>query len=554
VRPDLAAFRRYVYETVKHHPEIRWWEVWNEPDVSLFWNGSPAELAELCRAAYEEAKRADPTVQVMNAGYTGSAWRWHEEAAKAGALKHADAISFHGYYGATKQPEELYEQFAGIVGHFRELATTYAGRQLPLWDTEGGSGDTTWLRGYESPDLPPEPLRTPMNWREAAYSAVQSAAILQSLGVQRSFQYLWQPSGPGGYEQLGALDMTNAPKPKMIARAAMAELTDGAAYAGTVRRDEGRLWASVWSRPPGSVVMLWAGRGGVVRVEAAWPAPPDQAIDLFGNARPPLDPMAVTEEPCYLSLPAPAEAVLAALRSANLTVVKAPVALAATAPGGEQPPAVPKLPDYAAPAENPAGVFTVDLRPFANMALFDDQPGDGKGGWADEGPLNSLHSMPTGRQTFYGVPFDVIAPAANGGKAIITLRGRNVTPTLPAQVTGIPLGGQRVRNLYFLHAAAWGTPGTIGRYVIHYADGQTVELPLVIGQNTHNWWNGYAEGEAARPVPIRVTETVDGKPAWRYVRVWEWANPRGNVPLVSLDFVSAGGAQTPILVGVTGVR
>ena len=46
---------------------------------------------------------------------------------------------------------------------------------------------------------------------------------------------------------------------------------------------------------------------------------------------------------------------------------------------GEDKPLVPKLPDFVAPSENPAGVFSVDLRRFCNMGLADDASGNGKG-------------------------------------------------------------------------------------------------------------------------------------------------------------------------------
>ena len=161
--------------------------------------------------------------------------------------------------------------------------------------------------------------------------------------------------------------------------------------------------------------------------------------------------------------------------------------------------------------------------------------------------------MPLGRQTFYGVPFQVLDPTTNGGRAIVTLRGANATPQLPEKVEGIPVGN-RVRCLYFLHTAAWGNPGEPGKYVVRYEDGQTLDVPLRIPGNTHNWWNGYDPSEESRPVPVRVTETGTGKPAWRYLRVWQWDNPRKDVAILSLDVVSNAGPSTPILIAVTGVR
>lgn len=45
--PDLDAFGKYVSASVKALPEIRQWEIWNEPEVSLFYNGTPEEFGAL---------------------------------------------------------------------------------------------------------------------------------------------------------------------------------------------------------------------------------------------------------------------------------------------------------------------------------------------------------------------------------------------------------------------------------------------------------------------------------------------------------------------------
>ena len=50
-----------------------------------------------------------------------------------------------------------------------------------------------------------------------------------------------------------------------------------------------------------------------------------------------------------------------------------------------------------------------------------------------------------------------------------------------------------VKNLYFLHAAALGTDGNIGKYIVNYEDGQREELDIVIPVNNHNWWAGFAD-------------------------------------------------------------
>jgi hypothetical protein len=190
------------------------------------------------------------------------------------------------------------------------------------------------------------------------------------------------------------------------------------------------------------------------------------------------------------------------------------------------------------------------------MALADERAGDGTGGWTDEGPFNDLRELKTGLRTFYGVPFRIIDASGNGGRGIIVLRGTGATPTLPGAVTGIPIPDGRVRNLYFLHASAWPgqTGDRIGHYVVHYADGSTETIPLETNRTSGNWWQGWTKTEESRPVPVPVKNTPDGQPGWRYLRVLEWQNPRPATAVTGLDFVSASGWATPILLAVTGVR
>ncbi len=44
------------------------WEAWNEPDLSLFWNGSDADYARLLKVTYLAAHQADPNARVMFGG------------------------------------------------------------------------------------------------------------------------------------------------------------------------------------------------------------------------------------------------------------------------------------------------------------------------------------------------------------------------------------------------------------------------------------------------------------------------------------------------------
>ncbi len=68
--PDFDAYRNYARTLVRHYRgRIRFYEVWNEPDISDFAAFSAEEYTQLQRIAYEEVKKADPEALVLAGGF-----------------------------------------------------------------------------------------------------------------------------------------------------------------------------------------------------------------------------------------------------------------------------------------------------------------------------------------------------------------------------------------------------------------------------------------------------------------------------------------------------
>jgi hypothetical protein len=326
--PKLEPFREYVRQTVSHYKgSIHHWEIMNEPEVYMFWRGTPEEFAEVCDAAAVAAREADPTCTVMAAGFTSSAWDWHERAAKAGALRHMDAISFHFGCPLT-EPEEICDQLREVVDHFRRLGRDYGpGGELPLWNTEGGTDDTTWLRGLDYPGLTPPDRREPLDARLGAIRTVQAEVLMQRLGIVRHFIYLQNavPEDAGAFRNTSMLEVTNAPRPKLIARVALEEQVRGARCVDDVYDQDNRFWAFVYERPgPSSVVVWWTGSGGRLLCRAFWPGEVTRQVDFMGNERPRGAWDRVSDVPSYVHIDGPADKVLAALRAAEILVYRRP--------------------------------------------------------------------------------------------------------------------------------------------------------------------------------------------------------------------------------------
>lgn len=182
----------------------------------------------------------------------------------------------------------------------------------------------------------------------------------------------------------------------------------------------------------------------------------------------------------------------------------------------------------------PGNYRPVDISAACNTGFRDDVAGDGRGGWTDQG-AQDLRDVPTGRQTFRGVPFEI-------GQRCVILRGQGVE-RYPASAV-IPVG-QPADVLYFLHAVAWaGRNATAFSYRIAYTDGSAIEVPIVTGREVSDWWQPQETAESAigwqgRPAP------AGG------LGIYPWQNPHPERRIAQVTMTATGGKPIPILVAIT---
>jgi hypothetical protein len=105
--------------------------------------------------------------------------------------------------------------------------------------------------------------------------------------------------------------------------------------------------------------------------------------------------------------------------------------------------------------------------------------------------------------------------------------------------------GRAIAGASWLQGTAWpATAGeTAGWLVWHYADGSSERTPIVYGANTARFWAEpwQIKGEDGFATPVwtyHETEGDVGKERWLRIYRQDWANPRSDVVITSLDFVS----------------
>ena len=186
----------------------------------------------------------------------------------------------------------------------------------------------------------------------------------------------------------------------------------------------------------------------------------------------------------------------------------------------------------------------IDLASSANASLRDEKSGDGVGGWTDQGE-NDLRELPLGKQTLGGVPFHV-------RDACLVLHSPEHAAMRPKRIEGIAVG-RALREIHFLHAAAWGgRPGQrIACYVVHYADGSEHRIPVTYGTSVVDWWH-----ESPRDLTGAALAWHGKNPVHTPVSVYRmaWTNPRPRVAVKSVDIVSEGTDTIPIVIAITGVK
>jgi WD40 repeat protein len=198
---------------------------------------------------------------------------------------------------------------------------------------------------------------------------------------------------------------------------------------------------------------------------------------------------------------------------------------------------IPPRPAAASPA-------LLDLSNYYNASLAD--------GWIPPFELGATSDynlpMPLGTNRWAGVDFDVRG-AIQLTSSTLTSRHGN----FPRLISGIPVG-RRARIVNFLHGADWKVrPGTaIGGYFVRYVTGEEEVVRIVYGRDVLDWW---AEPEAGTNAPV--VAWTGSNPASRrqnaavHVYRLSWENPRWDIPIQSITFVSSRTASGPFLLAIS---
>ena len=146
VAPDAARYANFMeYMARRFAGRVGAWEIWNEPDETVFWHRGPDPLAYagLLKAAYPAIKRADPLATVVTGGMTGNNFQFLEQLYRNGVKGSFDAVAVHTDTACLiRSPDFYYRERDGRIGRFSFTAYREVHRTM----RENGDADKTiWM-------------------------------------------------------------------------------------------------------------------------------------------------------------------------------------------------------------------------------------------------------------------------------------------------------------------------------------------------------------------------------------------------------------------------
>jgi hypothetical protein len=181
--PDEDAYLSILRRVAeRYRGRITAYQVWNEANITIFYRGKPADMAELTLRAKQVLDEADPDAVLVGASTTvrrdGPVKAWYGKYAAALAERGwpVDAMAVHLY--------PLADQGAGTrAAYIRTMRAWLAERGWtgPLWDTEVNYGDRR--------DFAPEKVEVPQ--AQAAAWVARTYIDSLALGIDEVYWYSW---------------------------------------------------------------------------------------------------------------------------------------------------------------------------------------------------------------------------------------------------------------------------------------------------------------------------------------------------------------------------
>jgi len=186
--PSSKNWKNWVKAVVQRYGDsIESYQIWNEANLTTFWQGTPKQMAQLTKDAYTIIRQYDPTAKVVAASSTvrlQSAYKKFFPAYLKELKKlnwPIDVVSVHLYPASKGTPADRATYISQVKS---DMKSAKVPASKPLWDTEINYG----IAGPGSGN----PKKNIGGSTAAAWVAQTYLDDLR-LGVDRAYWYYWYP-------------------------------------------------------------------------------------------------------------------------------------------------------------------------------------------------------------------------------------------------------------------------------------------------------------------------------------------------------------------------
>jgi hypothetical protein len=288
---DAQDWYNFVYQlalALRDHPNVLSYEIYNEMNLSLWWDGSIEQYRKTLKYAAEAIHAADPDAQVLSGALSEPDSNWLQGLTEEGYAQYYDVLPVHAYPETWSDPNVVAENYLGLE---------YRNYFLPQYK-EHGEGEPIWINemGYATTAGRTEEQQA--NWWARAVSTYLAEPEIEHIGV-----YEIKDLDPGveaiGDDKNYYLGLTYRDRTKKLAFHTVDLLTDlldtgTLAIADSevqVTVEEGstkHLYYHLFKRPDGAqVLFVWHRVGNpTVTIQLTTPGSSAEHYSLTGEATP----------------------------------------------------------------------------------------------------------------------------------------------------------------------------------------------------------------------------------------------------------------------------
>jgi hypothetical protein len=246
-------------------------EVWNEPNISLFWpDPNAAAYAQLAKASIPLMHSADSSTNVSTGGMAGLGLGFLHRLIPAGGAAAADAIALHPY--RSQEPELL---SGDLTDALSRLAATVPANPKVIWSTEAGYSSGWYGNGH-----------SPANRTLQAIYGARQILTASALGIPFQVVFALHDHGTDAWntqDNFGIFDNAYQPKPMTSAVRTLLSQCAGMTFLGNLPSPEASLHILKFQDSNRTMLILWSDAFGSEGEEVSLAGAPIGACTYLGT-------------------------------------------------------------------------------------------------------------------------------------------------------------------------------------------------------------------------------------------------------------------------------